>query len=97
MEEDERFEPMKPFLTLRLSKTMQSATLPIFLNNGGDRWIRTTVPFRGADLQSAAINHSAISPNVKILSEKPLHLAETVGFEPTVLVLLTRLLSREVP
>ena len=31
--------------------------------SGGERWIRTTEP-EGADLQSAAFSHFAISPNM---------------------------------
>ena len=46
-------------------------TALIIKNFGGDEWIRTTVPFWGADLQSAAINHSATSPNLKNFFEIP--------------------------
>ena len=56
-------------------------TALIIKNFGGDEWIRTTVPFWGADLQSAAINHSATSPNLNTL-QKYLYLEEDMGFEP---------------
>jgi hypothetical protein len=40
------------------------------LKNGGGEWIRTTVPFWGADLQSAAINHSATPPYLNTLKQR---------------------------
>ena len=48
---------------LRMSESKSDA-LPLGYkaNSGGERWIRTTEP-EGADLQSAAFSHFAISPN----------------------------------
>ena len=36
----------------------------LWLFYGGGSWIRTNVEINSADLQSAAIDHSAIPPNI---------------------------------
>ena len=69
MEEAVGFEPTEPYFMFNCFQNSSDRPLcQASNNNGGDEWIRTTVPFWGADLQSAAINHSATSPNLKILT-----------------------------
>lgn len=56
-----RIRTYERFTVLCFSKALHSTALSIFLNFGGRSWIRTNALLR-PDLQSGAIDHSAIPP-----------------------------------